>query len=74
MRLDSFDRHVLSLLDGQQNGEALLDRLTQAANEGQLVVMDAEQRQQSGDAARKSFAEALPASLDRLAFAALLIA
>jgi SAM-dependent methyltransferase len=74
VRLDSFDRHVLSLLDGQQDGESLLDQLTQAANEGKLVVMDAEQRQLSGEGARKAFAEAIRAALDRLASAALLIA
>ena len=74
VRLDSFDRHVLSLLDGQLTTEALLDRLTQAADEGQLAVMDAEQRPQSGEAARKALAEALPAALDRLAYSALLIA
>ncbi len=73
VRLDSFGRHVLSLLDGQQNSAMILDRLAQAADEGRLVVMDAEQRQQSGEAARKAFAEALPPALDRLARAALLI-
>jgi methyltransferase-like protein/ubiquinone/menaquinone biosynthesis C-methylase UbiE len=70
---DVFDRYLLSLLDGTQSHAELIERLVQAAAQGQLVVMDDERRPKLGEDARVAFATALPETLARLAKRALLV-
>ena len=74
VRLDSFDVNLVRMLDGTQTTDELLERLTQAAATGEIVVLDRQQRQQSGDNARRALAESVPPALQRLARAAVLIA
>jgi hypothetical protein len=84
--LDPFDRAVLGLLDGTHDEEALANALAKLAADGKLEPQQAhrgEQGEQGEQGARpladptaigQALKEAVPASLDRLAKYALLVA
>lgn len=73
VRLDPFDRHVLELLDGTRNREQLVEQLSSAVGQGRLVAQAGQQPLESYDDARRTFHEALPDALVRLAQSALLV-
>ncbi|REK11201.1 MAG: methyltransferase domain-containing protein [Planctomycetota bacterium] len=73
VRLDSFDRHVLDLLDGNRDRNKLIEELAAAVAEGKLTVLEHQQPVRSYDEASRIFQAALPEALERLAKLALLV-
>src|SRR5262249_10189043 len=75
VRLDTFERHLIELLDGSRSQSSLVELLAAAAAQGRLVIMDQQQRQvQDYAAAVQVFQIALPQTLAKLARQALLVA
>jgi SAM-dependent methyltransferase/methyltransferase-like protein len=73
LRLEPFDQHLLSLVDGSRDAAKLLDDLTTAVTEGRLAVWDGQQHVTNAARAREILSDALPGALTRLAQNALLV-
>lgn len=73
VRLDTFDRHLIELLDGTRDRSQLIAQLAAAAAEGRLIVMEHQRQVQNFEDAKRVFGIALPEALARLARSALLI-
>jgi len=74
VRLDSFDRQVLSHLDGTLTREQLSERLVNDILESRLLVSEKGKQLSSPEDARRAIDATLSESLNRLARAALLTA
>lgn len=74
VRLQSFERSLVDLLDGTRTQAELIDVLATAAGQGRLTVTQNQQRVVGYDDAKRALALAVPESLTGLARWALLIA
>ena len=72
--LDEFNRHVLRLLDGSRDREAIVDGLVNLVTSGTLVVQQEGKQIKEGEPLRKILSEALDKNLPIMAKAALLVA
>jgi methyltransferase-like protein len=71
--LGEFERHLLRLLDGAHDREALVEGLTRVVEEGELLVEDGGERIYDGERLRELLAQAVDRQLPLLLRGALLL-
>ncbi len=72
--IDVFSRHLIELLDGSRDKEAILDELTKLVKSNTLVVQKDGKTLKDGDKLRDALREAMNESLSKMEKAAVLVA